>query len=260
MPYAKNGDINIYYEIHGQGEPLVLVHHGTGSTKMWEHLLPGFADRYKVILYDRIGFGRSDKTDFRNYYKSEQYTANSVRELSALLEYLDIESKVYILGQCEGGVIVFHFAAQNPDIVKAVAVSSTMCCSKAGTSQPSQPSDSKILPSFEEAPPVFREKLIHWQGETYAPEFFSLFVEGGGVYGTGSEPFDLRDTLKNVQCPALVLYPDRSRLFDVEQAVLMYRSLPQGELAVLPNCGHNTYATQPEEYQRIILSFFARHG
>ena len=39
----------------------------------------------------------------------------------------------------------------------------------------------------------------------------------------------------------------------------MYRSLPAGELAVLPNCGHNTYAEQPEEYQRIMLSFLARH-
>ena len=85
----------------------------------------------------------------------------------------------------------------------------------------------------------------------------SLFMEMGGAYGAGV--FDLRDTLKNVQCPALVLYPDRSRLFDVEQAVLMYHSLPEGELAVLPHCGHNTYALQPEEYQRIILSFFARH-
>jgi len=261
MPKVNNNGVNIYYEVHGQGEPLILLHHGAGSTKMWEEVLPGFAAKYKVISYDRRGFGNSDQGEhFRDYYRSEQYILNSVRELSILLEYLDIKNKMYLLGQCEGGAVGFHYAAQNPDRVKAIAISSTMCCSKAGTSQPSQPSDSKILPSFEEAPPVFREKLIHWQGETYAPEFFSLFVEGGGVYGTGSEPFDLRGTLKNVQCPALVLYPDRSRLFDVEQAVLMYRSLPQGELAVLPNCGHNTYATQPEEYQRIILSFFARHG
>lgn len=263
MPKANISGVNIYYEVHGQGQPLVLVHHGTGSTKMWEHLLPGFADKYKVILYDRRGFGRSDKEDFRNYYKSEQYTTNSVRELSILLEYLDIKSKVYILGQCEGGVIVFHFAARNPDIVKAIAVSSTMCCSNAGTfrpSRPSRPSDRKGPPSFQDAPQEYRETLIRWQGEAYAPELFALFVEGGGAYAAGPRPFDLRDTLKNVQCPALVLYPDRSHLFDVEQAVLMYHSLPEGELAVVPKCGHSVWLTQPEEYQRIVLSFFARHG
>jgi pimeloyl-ACP methyl ester carboxylesterase len=63
-----------------------------------------------------------------------------------------------------------------------------------------------------------------------------------------------------VSCPALVLYPDRSFLFDVEQGVTLYRHLPKGELAILPNCGHNTYEEQPEEYIRIILSFLKRHN
>lgn len=261
MPKANIDGIDIYYEVHGKGEPLVLLHHGTGSVKMWDELLSRFTAGYRVILYDRRGFGNSEKGEnFRNYYTSEKYIPNSVRELSILLECLDIRDKVYILGQCEGGAIGFHYAAEYPDMVKAIAISSTMCCSKVTTPQPSPSKESKNPPSFQGAPPEFREKLIHWQGEDNAPEFFSLFVRGGGAYGTGGEAFDLRDTLKNVQCPALVLYPDRSRLFDVEQAVLMYHSLPNGELAVLPNCGHNTYSSQPDEYQRIILSFFTRHA
>jgi pimeloyl-ACP methyl ester carboxylesterase len=262
MPKVNIAGVNIYYEVHGQGEPLVLVHHGTGSTKMWEHLLPGFVDKYKVILYDRKGFGRSDKEDFRNYYKSDQYTTNSVSELSALLEYLEIKDKVYILGQCEGGVIVFSFAAQYPDMVKAAAISSTMCCSNAETHRPSRPlftTDSNKPPSFENASPAYRDILIRWQGEAYAPELFTLFVEGGGAYAVGPGPFDLRNTCKNVQCPALVLYPDRSTYWDVEQGVLMYHSLPQGELAVIPKSGQSFWWTHPEEYLRIVLAFFARH-
>jgi len=262
MPSVNLAGVNIYYEVHGQGEPLLLVHHGTGSTKMWEHLLPGFVDKYKVILYDRKGFGRSDKEGFRNYYKSNQYAAESVRELSLLLGYLGIKEKMYILGQCEGGVIVFHFAALYPDMVKAIAVSSTMCCSSAGTSRPPRPPDNKTARSWENASPEYRNTLVRWQGEAYAPELHALFVEGGGAYQAGPRPFDLRDTLKKVQCPALVLYPDRIHLFDVEQAVLMYHALPRptGELAVLPHCGHSAWLTQAAEYQRIILSFFARHS
>jgi pimeloyl-ACP methyl ester carboxylesterase len=260
MPKININETDIYYEIHGTGEPLVLMHHGMGSSRMWEPFLPGFAKKYKVILYDRRGFGRSGKEDFREYYRSNDYIPNSVSELSLLLEYLNVKDHVYILGQCEAGVTGFHYAAENPGGVKAIAISSTMCCGRGGTPQPSQPADNKRRPSFNDAEPGFRKKLINWHDETYAPEFFSLFIEGGGAYGNGSEPFDLRDTLEKVQCPALVLYPDRSSLFDVEQAVMMYRSLPAGELAVLPHCGHNTYEHQPEEYQRIILSFFARHS
>jgi pimeloyl-ACP methyl ester carboxylesterase len=260
MPKININEVDIYYEIHGEGDPLVLMHHGMGSSRMWEPFLPGFTDKYRVIVYDRRGFGESGKENFRDYYRSDDYIPNSVSELSLLLERLDIKEKVYILGQCEAGVTGFHFAAENPDRVKAIAISSTMCRGRGGTPEPSQQPVIKKRPSFDDAEPGFRKKLIHWQGESYAPEFFSLFIEGGGAYGTGSEPFDLRDTLKNVHCPALVLYPDRSSLFNVEQAVIMYRHLPAGELAVLPHCGHNTYEHQPEEYRRTILSFFARHS
>ncbi len=263
MPTVSIAGVNIYYEVHGQGEPLVLVHHGTGSTKMWEHLLPGFVDKYKVIIYDRKGFGRSGKEGFEQYYKSDQYTENSIRELSLLLQYLNIKDKIHILGQCEGGVIVVHFAARYPDLVNALAISSTNCCSNAGTFRPQrmpQPPESKVPRTWESASQSYRETLIRWQGEAYAPELYALFLQNGGAYWAGPKPFDLRDTLKNVQCPALVLYPDRSHLFDVEQAVLTYHALPAGELAVLPHSGHSVWLTQPEEYQRIVLSFFARHS
>ncbi len=263
MPVAGIAGGSIYYEIHGQGEPLVLVHHGTGSTRMWEHLLSRFADKYTVILYDRKGFGRSDKKDFPDCYKSDDYTRNSVKELSDLLQYLNIKDKLYILGQCEGGVIVAHFAARYPELIKAIAISSTNCCSNAGTFRPPRAlrlSENNVPRTWENASESYRETLIRWQGEAYAPELYALFVQNGGAYWAGPKPYDLRDTLKSVQCPALVLYPDRSHLFDVEQAVLTYHSLPQGELAVLPHCGHSAWLTQPEEYQRIILSFFARHS
>ena len=117
--------------------------------------------------------------------------------------------------------------------------------------------DDKMFLSFEDTPPEYQKKLIYWHGETYAKKLYSLFMEMGGAYG--SNIFDLRGLLKNIECPALVLYPDRSSLFDVEQGVLMYKSLPNGEFAVLPNCGHNTYEEQPEEYQRYILSFLEKY-
>ena len=250
--------IDIYYEVHGEGEPLMLLHHGTGCTRIWDNLLSGFTDRFKTILYDRRGFGRSDNGDnFRAYYRSKEYNRNSVREMSLLLEHLNIKGKLYIVGQCEGGVVGFHYARQNPEKVAAIAVSSTMC---SGILYKSNPSKGTSFTSFNDLDMDFQKKLIEWHGESWVPEFFSLFLQQGGAYGTNIEAFDLSLILGDVRCPALVLYPDRSSLFNVEQGVLMYRSLPGGELAVLPHCGHNTYEQQPEEYQKIILSFFERHG
>ena len=257
MPKVKIDGADIYYEVNGQGEPLLLLHHGIGCTKMWEKLVNGFADRYKVIVYDRRGFGGSDQGEnFRDYYRSEQFSQNSARELSILLEHLHITDKLYIIGQCEGGVVGFHYANQNPDRVTAIAVSSTLCSGKLTTWGREE---AETSPSFENADAEFQEKLIEWHGEGWAKGLYTLFFELGGAYGTDPASFDLTPLLAKIQCPSLVLYPDRSSLFDVEQGVLMYRSLPDGELAVLPHCGHNTYEQQPGEYRRIIFSFFERH-
>jgi len=111
---------------------------------------------------------------------------------------------------------------------------------------------------FQDLEPEIKKKLVDWHGEEHAEVFFNQFRKYGGAYGT--DFFDLRDVLPSVTCPALVLYPDRSSIFDVEQAVAFYRCLPNGELAILPNCGHNTYEHQPKEYISCVLNFLKRHN
>jgi len=171
-----------------------------------------------------------------------------------LREILNIDS-FHIVGQCEGGVIGIDYAVKYPHQVKTIVVSSTQCYSK--MSMP-ELNSLKFPKPFRDLEPDLRENFIDWHGADYAESFFDQFRKYGGAYGTGF--FDLRDLLPSVTCPTLVLYPDRSSIFDVEQAVAFYRHLPRGELAVLPSCGHNTYEQQPEEYVRCVLNFLKRHG
>jgi pimeloyl-ACP methyl ester carboxylesterase len=110
---------------------------------------------------------------------------------------------------------------------------------------------------FSDLEPQIKKKLIEWHGEVNVEEFYEQFRTRGGAYG--SAIFDLREKLPLVECPALVIYPDRSFLFPAEQGVAMYRGLPQGELAILPHCGHNTYEEQPAQYSRLILDFLQHH-
>ena len=106
MPFIKIEGLDTYYEIHGRGESIVLLHNGFSCTKMWEEVFPILVEAgYRVIIYDRRGYGRSDGgSDFVEYYRSDEFRSKCVEAMAALMKYMGIE-KFHIVGQCEGGVV-----------------------------------------------------------------------------------------------------------------------------------------------------------
>jgi pimeloyl-ACP methyl ester carboxylesterase len=256
VPVIDINGLKIYYEMHGDGDAIVLLHHGFGCTKMWKDIYPAFVDKgYRIVMYDRRGYGQSEKgSDFKAFYESDRFRPESVAELARLRDVLDIDS-FHIVGQCEGGVVGIDYAVRYPHHVNSITVSSTQCYS---TMTMAELNALKMPNPFRDLGPEIREKLIDWHGVDHAESFYNQFRTYGGAYGTGV--FDLRPVLPSVTCPTLVLYPDRSFLFGVEQAEALYRNVSKGELAILPHCGHNTYDEQPEEYIRIISSFLKRHN
>jgi len=257
MPVEVINGIGIYYECHGDNknqDAIVLLHHGFGCTKIWKEIYPALADSgYRILMYDRRGYGRSEEgPGFMDFYVSDRFRSESVAEMKALVSLVGIK-RFHIIGQCEGGVVAADYAALHPDQVKSMVISSTQCFS---TVLMTQKNASDFPKPFKALEPELQAKVKEWHGDKAAP-LFDQFRRFGGAYGR--DIFDLRPVLSSIECPTLVLYPDRSSIFEVEQGVAMYRSLPKGELSVLPRCGHNTYQYRPEEYVRIALDFFDRH-
>ena len=131
MPFEKVNHLQLYYEVHGEGETIVLLHHGFGSAKMWKGIYPQFvAHGFKVVMYDRRGFGRSEGgDDFQDFYESDRYRPESVEELRTLKEILGI-GECHIVGQCEGGVIGVDYSVKYPGEVTTLAAASTQCYSE----------------------------------------------------------------------------------------------------------------------------------
>ena len=246
----------LYYEIHGRGETVVLLHHGFGSSLMWKNIRPGLVENgYQVVMYDRRGYGRSEGgEDFLDFHLSDRYCPESVDELGQLAVWLGLEA-FHLVGQCEGGVVALQFAARYPRRVMSVTAASTLCYSDIDMTEFNR---NKFPKSFYELPDEVRAKMMEWHGPDRAEVYYEQFRTRGGAYGSGK--FDLRGVLAMVQSPGLVLYPDRSALFEVEQGVEMFRGLPKGELAVLPYCGHNSYEYQPAEYLILLRQFLQRHS
>ncbi|MBN2032140.1 MAG: alpha/beta hydrolase [Deltaproteobacteria bacterium] len=255
MPYLTICNLKVYYEIQGKGETIILLHHGFGCTKMWKDVFPALVEAgYQVIMYDRRGYGKSEKGDgYGEFYVSDRFRVESAEALADLKAQLGI-GPCHLLGQCEGGVVAVDYAAVHPHLVRSIVTSSTQCFSNVPMAELNAMKFSK---TFAELSPELRDKFTDWHGKE-AGTSFNQFRLYGGEYG--KECFDLRDTLQTVACPALVIYPDRSFIFEVEQGVEFYRHLRFGELMVIPDCGHNTYEERPGEYVRAVLDFMKRQA
>jgi pimeloyl-ACP methyl ester carboxylesterase len=255
MPFLKLNTLNTYYEIYGEGDTVILLHNGFSCTKMWETIAPMLvAAGLRVLVYDRRGYGQSDGgPDFETHYVSTGFRDAAVIAMAELLDFLGVET-CHIIGQCEGGVVGVDYAVRYPERVLSLTTASTLCFSDISMEAFNR---LKFPPTFHDLPPHIQEKYAYWHGSERAEPFFTLCSRYGGSYGLGM--FDLRPELQKVDCPSLVMYPDRGHFFKAEQGLAFYRSLSKGELAIFPKCGHNIFEHYPELYAQTALAFMARH-
>ena len=112
--YADVNGTRLYYQVEGSGHPLVLIHGWPMSARMWDDQARVLSQYYRVIRYDRRGFGRSPGTPWH-----EGSAEHDPADLEALLHYLGV-SKAYVLGHSQGGSVAIAFTLAHPDQVDAL--------------------------------------------------------------------------------------------------------------------------------------------
>ena len=120
MPTAKAGDINLYYEVHGEGQPLLLIMGYGSNSGHWFVILPHLVSRFKVIIFDNRGTGRSDKPDIP--YTAEMMTGDII----GLLDAIGIGA-AHVFGVSMGGMIAQELALRHPGRVKKLILGCTSC-------------------------------------------------------------------------------------------------------------------------------------
>jgi 3-oxoadipate enol-lactonase len=100
----------IYYEAEGDGSPVLLIHGGLGTLRMWDEQLPRFAERHRVIRYDTRGFGRTETDDVEFANRDDAV---------AVLDHLGVASAA-VVGQSRGGMIALDLALDRSDRVDAL--------------------------------------------------------------------------------------------------------------------------------------------
>jgi 3-oxoadipate enol-lactonase len=271
MAMSKVGDINIYYDIQGKGEPLVLIPPYTSHSIVWGRQVPFFAREYQVITVDNRGAGRSDKP-------APPYTIKMmVEDLAKTLEATDVK-KAHLFGISMGGAIAQQFALTYPERVMSLILGSTFA---------SQCGPHYIIPGAEAASFLFdmeRRKGLTPQemGKeqlqlNFSPAFVNYVVNNpavlsrlmadeyaaplNGVMGQAAalKSFDIYEHLPEIQSPTLVIHGDSDRLDPIENAHILASRIPHAELIILKNAGHMCIMDSAEEVNKAVMDFLKRH-
>ncbi len=263
--------VSVYYEDKGTPDsPVVILVHGLfGSTEVWRYNVDALADAgYRVIAYDRPGFGLSDKTESFNYAMDNQITL-----LAQLMDALNIESAT-VVGHSAGGNVAAHFAAKYPQRVKKLVLV-----------------DAAVLaggpPAFVGAivafPPVWRWGRIGLQayftranlesslGAFYVdPSFLTqadydsywrafqtpnwdvgllaLTRDGGGALLSES-------AIRTIDAETLIIWGAQDTVTPLSQGQTLDEWLPQSTLTVIEDVGHQPFEEAAERFNEILIAF-----
>jgi pimeloyl-ACP methyl ester carboxylesterase len=217
--------IQLYYETQGAGEPLLLLHGGSGCHEDWAYAgREEFLREHALITPDARGHGRST-----NPAKSITHRQCALDTL-ALLDHLGIE-KCKAIGISMGGNILLHMATLQPDrIASMVVVSATMYFpEQARVIMRQVPVDTQPPQAWE----TMRKRHKHGDEQIKA-----IWEWSRGMADSHDDMNFTPASLSRITASTLVVYGDRDFLYPVEMGVDMYRAIPRSALWVVPNGGH----------------------
>lgn len=264
MSTVKVNDINIYYEVHGEGAPLVLIA-GLGlDVTGWMFQTPDFSRKYRVIVFDNRGAGRTDAPD--TPYSVEMMADDT----AGLLDALGIE-KAHILGVSMGGYIAQEFALKHPQRVKSLILATTgaivlslakyvvdtwIRMAQEGVSQEILIRD--LLPwlfteKFFENPEQAQMATDAMLANPYPQPTYAFARQAAAIM-----EHDTRNRIGQITAPTLVLVGREDLLCPVKLSEELAASIPNAELVILDGGGHGFPIEIPEKFNQTVLDFLAK--
>lgn len=237
--------IEIYYETEGAGEPLLLLHGGTGCQENWSNAgRDEFAREYALIKPDARGHGRTT-----NPGKTITHRQCAL-DMLALLDHLGVR-RCRAIGLSMGGNILLHIASLQPDRIEAmVLVSATMYF----------PQQARVI--MEQVPAAADQPLQEWEimrkrHKHGDQQIAALWDWARGMSASYDDMNFTPQSLSRITAPTLIVYGDRDPLYPVEMALEMYRAIPRSALWVVPNGGHGpVFFNAAAQFAQTALAFF----
>lgn len=259
MPYAENKGTKIYWEEHGAGEPLILVMGLASTLEMWHRTTPKMAQRFRTVVYDNRGVGRSD-------VPPPGYSIKDMADdLAAVMRAAEIE-RARIFGISMGGMIAQEFALNYPERVRSLVLG---CTNFGGREvKPASPEVLAILKArgdmapeeaaWAMAPHIYSHNTPRELVEEDIRIRTKWFPTPEGYFGQLAAIFswESRTRLSQINIPTLVIHGDADKLVPPENGSLIAERIPGSQFVLLPDASHIFMTDQPELTQRTVMEFF----
>lgn len=233
--YAAVNGLKLYYEVYGQGKPIVLLHGSFLTIPLnWSHIIPLLAKDRKVIVTEMQGHGRT-----RDIAREISYEGMA-DDVSGLLKHLKTDS-ADILGYSMGGGIAFQLAVRHPQQVRRLVVLSG-AYKHDGWWPDAEASFATFTPDMFKGTPIQKQYDSLGNDPAHFPEFTKK------VIGIDLKPFDWSKDVKNIQAPIFMAIGDADGV-RYEHALELFRAkgggkmgdlhgLPPSRLAIIPGTTH----------------------
>ena len=264
MPHVDLNGARLHYELRGEG-PLAYVHcHGLGQggEPFERDDMDWYAGHFRTLSWDQRGLGRSGGAE---RYSLPLYAS----DLDALLGHLGIERAV-IFGVSWGGVLALRFALDFPDRVAALVLDSTSSESNVRASEnwymrgelarlgEAALGGREMQPAFDGHRTVAQTPEAPQVPQVRPEHLDSYVAQCRAIAGLREHP--LTPDLGRITAPTLVVGGGKDEVAGAAGSVIISRRIPGARLEILPEAGHGTYHTAPDDYRALLLDFLGSHG
>jgi len=251
MPFLQRGGSRLHYEVHGDGPPLVFAHGVGGNHASWFYQIAALADRFRVVVFDARGFGRS--TDAEGLGRE-----GFVDDLEAVFDAADVGQAV-LVGQSMGGGACLGLTCRAPHRVRALVLADTLI----GVRLPDEiaglmaevdrrtldlPQAERVLgPSFRRREPGLSQ--LYLELASFNSVNLRTLPGRQALYGL--------DQLAATKVPVLFIVGEEDVLYPPHAVRAAQAHVPGSRVVELPGVGHSAYFEQPEMFNRAMLDWLA---
>ena len=260
MPQLIIDDTSLYYELHGNGPPLMLIAGLASDSQSWQPVVPPLARHFTLILPDNRGAGRSP-------LRSELTVGRMADDCLALAAHLGFE-RVHLLGHSMGGMVAMESALRSPRMVASLLLVASAPCNS--------PRNNLLLADWAAARDsgangeAWFRSLFYW---LFTERFFdnrpqveeAITVLSGSPYPQSAQAFreqvraiasyDATGTLGRITAPTCVIAGELDQLMPVATSVALAKQIPGARLTVIQGAAHSIQTEQPEPLVTAIIEF-----